>query len=171
LDASAVLLVAPHDWREMTRWLPCLRKLFSNRPWLIFGDLRLAGMCWPDLEALLCTLVAPESPPDRLRVALWVLGERHALCSPAALMELFTRAASPAINGERVYLTPKELQCGCAVSLGLSNRQIASALHLGEGTVKSHVHHLLRKVGVADREELAAYVEGVLSPLRSWETG
>ena len=34
-----------------------------------------------------------------------------------------------------------------AVSQGLSNQEIAASLHLGYGTVKTHVSHLLTKLG------------------------
>jgi DNA-binding NarL/FixJ family response regulator len=38
----------------------------------------------------------------------------------------------------------------------LSNQQIANRLHIQVGTVKNHVHHILKKLGVHDRYEAAA---------------
>ncbi len=55
-----------------------------------------------------------------------------------------------------------------AVSQGLSNREIAEQLHLGYGTVKTHVSHLLTKLGFRDRAQLVmhAYETGLAVPGR-----
>jgi Bacterial regulatory proteins, luxR family len=50
------------------------------------------------------------------------------------------------------------------VSLGLSNRQISEVLHLGEATVKSHLHSLLNKLELSDREDLGLYFAQALAP-------
>ena len=59
-----------------------------------------------------------------------------------------------------------ELQCGCAVSLGLCNRQISERLIVGEATVKTHVGNVLAKLGVRDRVQAVvfAYESGVVRP-------
>ena len=52
-----------------------------------------------------------------------------------------------------------------AVAQGLSNAEIAAALHLGETTVKTYVSRLLNRFGTRDRVGLviAAYEEGLVS--------
>ncbi|WP_425307647.1 response regulator transcription factor [Ammonicoccus fulvus] len=52
-------------------------------------------------------------------------------------------------------LTERELEVARMVAAGASNREIAGALFLGEGTVKNHVSAALRKLGLRDRTQLA----------------
>ncbi|MFI8975450.1 LuxR C-terminal-related transcriptional regulator [Nocardia asteroides] len=56
----------------------------------------------------------------------------------------------------RAALTVREAEVMELVAQGRSNRMIAGNLHVGEGTVKSHVTHILRKLGVASRAEAIA---------------
>ncbi len=54
-------------------------------------------------------------------------------------------------------LTPQELVVLAKVAEGLTNRQIAVKLFLGEGTVRNYVSSVLQKIGAANRAEAAAY--------------
>jgi two-component system, NarL family, response regulator DevR len=54
-------------------------------------------------------------------------------------------------------LSAQELAILELVTHGLTNRQIAVRLYLGEGTVRNYVSSMLHKIGVANRAEAAAY--------------
>ena len=54
-------------------------------------------------------------------------------------------------------LTDRETEVMCLVARGMSNRQIASQLTVGEGTVKVHVHNIYAKLGVNNRVDLTLY--------------
>jgi DNA-binding NarL/FixJ family response regulator len=54
-------------------------------------------------------------------------------------------------------LTEQELRVLGLVTEGKTNRQIAQALYLGEGTVRNYVSNILSKLGVSNRAEAAAY--------------
>ncbi len=53
-------------------------------------------------------------------------------------------------------LSPREYEVATLVAAGFSNRQIGDALFISLGTVKDHVHAILRKTDLASRAELAA---------------
>ena len=52
-------------------------------------------------------------------------------------------------------LTGRECQILSLVARGLTNKQIASALEISNGTVQRHVHNILVKLGISNRTEAA----------------
>ncbi|MGL4514532.1 MAG: response regulator [Lacipirellulaceae bacterium] len=54
-------------------------------------------------------------------------------------------------------LTGREVSVLSHLSFGLSNREIAEAMGISYETVKEHVQHILRKLGVADRTQAAVW--------------
>jgi DNA-binding NarL/FixJ family response regulator len=57
-------------------------------------------------------------------------------------------------DAERLLLTERERQIAALVRTGVSNKEIARQSGLREGTIKSHVHNIFRKLGVRSRIEL-----------------
>jgi two-component system, NarL family, nitrate/nitrite response regulator NarL len=58
-------------------------------------------------------------------------------------------------------LTLREADVAYCVSRGLSNKAIAQELHLSEGTVKMHLHHIYEKLRVGGRTQLALSIAAV----------
>jgi two-component system, NarL family, nitrate/nitrite response regulator NarL len=52
-------------------------------------------------------------------------------------------------------LTTRQRQIVRVMAEGLTNKEIAQRLKLAEGTVKVHLHHIYRKLGIANRTALA----------------
>jgi len=81
----------------------------------------------------------------------WIGGQILALSTEQ------TPSAAPRLRGEAselaALLTARELEVLRLVANGLSNRAIATALTLGEGTVKYHVKNILRKLQVRGRAQ------------------
>ena len=98
--------------------------------------------------------VLKDDPPESLVAAIRTVAEGEALLSPAVTRRViarFTRLARPARPPELDTLTPRELDVLRLVAEGLSNGEIASRLFIGDGTVKTHVAHVLQKLGLRDR--------------------
>jgi DNA-binding NarL/FixJ family response regulator len=97
---------------------------------------------------------------DELIRAIQRVGEGEALLDPAvtqqvlARVRLATRQERAAAFGD---LTEQELRVLGLVSEGCTNKQIAKALYLGEGTVRNYVSSILSKLGLTNRAEAAAY--------------
>lgn len=82
------------------------------------------------------------------------------MLDPAMTASVFAemRKASEAHNvAAFADLTSQELAILARVAQGLTNRQIAVKLFLGEGTVRNYVSSVLAKIGVANRAEATAY--------------
>jgi DNA-binding NarL/FixJ family response regulator len=58
---------------------------------------------------------------------------------------------------QRMLLSPRELEVAASLANGLSNRQIAQRLVITERTVKAHVEHILDKLGLTSRTQVALW--------------
>ncbi len=58
---------------------------------------------------------------------------------------------------ERKQISPREMEVLHLIARGFSNRKIAEDLYISERTVKTHVTHLLEKLDLHDRTQLAIY--------------
>jgi len=85
----------------------------------------------------------------------------EAVCPPSLSMALFhcvARHYKSRGESSRV-LSRRELELVPLLRERLTNREIATKLNLSVQTVKNHVHHILRKVGAADRMAIVERVE------------
>ncbi|MBN9108103.1 MAG: response regulator transcription factor [Pseudonocardia sp.] len=99
-----------------------------------------------------------------------VLQDRAAI-DPAVQHHLVDALAAapqaPSVQDERpAGLTVRELEVLVLVAEGLSNGEIAARLVVSEGTVKSHMNHLLAKIDARDRAQAVAfaYRNGLVRP-------
>ncbi len=68
-----------------------------------------------------------------------------------------TMAARKKTEDDEASLTQRETQVLRHLALGLSNKEIAKSLAISVETVKEHVQHVLRKIGVNDRTQAAVW--------------
>lgn len=72
------------------------------------------------------------------------------------MTKVFSRVDTVALEDNR--LTQRELEVLGFISQGLTNQEIASNLFVEVGTVKNHVHSIIKKLNVSNREEAATYL-------------
>jgi DNA-binding NarL/FixJ family response regulator len=66
--------------------------------------------------------------------------------------------ATPRLTADvEVPLTQRESEVLRQLAYGLTNKEIAGTLHISYETVKEHVQHILRKIGVTDRTQAAVW--------------
>jgi DNA-binding NarL/FixJ family response regulator len=112
-----------------------------------------------------------DAPPEELVRAIHVVAAGEALLAPSItrrLLEEFASRPDPhaAPPAALDTLTARELEVLRLVARGMTNAEIAGELVVGETTVKTHVGHVLMKLGLRDRVQAVvfAYEEGLVSP-------
>ena len=113
-------------------------------------------------------LVRPATDAGRLAAKGVQIARGDMLVDPVVTRRLVERFARPAAPREARLstLTPREREVLVEIGRGLSNGEIASALYVGEATVKTHITALLRKLGLRDRVQavILAYECGLVRP-------
>jgi DNA-binding NarL/FixJ family response regulator len=108
-----------------------------------------------------------DAPPERLAAAVRSVAAGDALLAPTItrrLVEAFApRRRLPAPPPEFAELTERERDVFRLVAQGLSNAEIGDRLFVSETTVKTHVGHMLSKLGLRDRVQavVLAYESGL----------
>jgi DNA-binding NarL/FixJ family response regulator len=112
-----------------------------------------------------------DTPAKDLVAAVRVIAQGDALLSPSVtkrLIEEFARRPEPGTASVALPadLTEREREALELLAHGLSNREIAAAMYIGEATAKTHVSRLLTKLGVRDRVQavVLAYETGLVRP-------
>jgi DNA-binding NarL/FixJ family response regulator len=110
------------------------------------------------------------APPEDLIRAIHVVASGDALLAPSVtrrLIEEFAARPVPATRKPKLLgdLTERELEVLGQLARGLTNAEIASALHVAETTVKTHVAHILDKLELRDRVQavILAYEAGLVA--------
>lgn len=99
-------------------------------------------------------VVLKEAAPERLVDAVRRIAAGGHWLEPGLVSRALGRRRGAEPPEERP-LTPREREIVRGVARGLRNREIADQLHITEGTVKIHLHHIFEKLRVKGRVELA----------------
>jgi DNA-binding NarL/FixJ family response regulator len=112
-----------------------------------------------------------DAPAEDLLEAIRTVAAGEALLDPAVTKAVVARFATLPLPdhslSERLEeLTPREHEVLGLLARGQTNAEIAAALVVGEGTVKTHVARVLMKLGLRDRVQavIFAYEAGVIAP-------
>jgi DNA-binding NarL/FixJ family response regulator len=112
--------------------------------------------------------VLKDDPPEQLITAIRTVAAGDALLSPAItkrVIRQFTRLPRPAAPKGFDELTARERDVFRLMADGLSNAEIGEALFISDTTVKTHITHVLAKLGLRDRVQavVLAYQSGLFS--------
>jgi DNA-binding NarL/FixJ family response regulator len=109
--------------------------------------------------------------PEEILAGVRAIARGDALLDPSVLGAVVQRFASlPApradLAAKAQELTPREREVMLLLARGASNAEIARELVVSEGTVKTHVAHVLMKLGLRDRIQavIFSYESGLVAP-------
>jgi DNA-binding NarL/FixJ family response regulator len=129
---------------------------------LVLTTFGLEEYVYEALRAGASGFLLKDVPPEQLLGAVHVVARGEALLDPVitrTVIEAF--ASSPAARRDLAEkleeLTPREVEVFSLVARGLSNAEIARELVVSDGTVKTHVAHLLLKLDLRDRVQAVIY--------------
>jgi DNA-binding NarL/FixJ family response regulator len=148
------------------------RQLRAGRPELpvlalttFDDDQALAGM----LRAGAAGFVLKGIPAEELHRAVRIVAGGGAWLDPAVTSRVLSvyreaPASPPAAPAGLALLTSRELEVLRLIGQGHTNAEIAAALVVGEGTVKTHVNHVFTKLSLRDRAAavIFAYDHGLV---------
>lgn len=126
------------------------------------------------LKAGAAGFLLKDATPTELLNAIKRVHAGHALLDPSLTQQVLDQwvgqrshhVQNAALASAVSRLSPREHDVWRLVANGASNREIAAALYLTEGTVKTHVHSLLTKLDSPSRSHLVtlAYESGLVRP-------
>jgi DNA-binding NarL/FixJ family response regulator len=139
---------------------------------LILTTFDLDEYVYDALRAGASGFLLKDTSAERLFEAVRVIAAGEALLAPAVTRRLITQFAQSRPNAGAPTLktlstlTARETQVLRLVAEGLSNPEIAVRLAVSEETVKTHVSHVLTKLGLRDRTQavVTAYESGLIVP-------
>ncbi len=139
---------------------------------LILTTFDLDEYVYQALRAGASGFLLKDASARQLAEGVRVVASGDALLAPGVTRRLITEfsrlAERPQAPGPGQYgeLTERETEVLVQIAQGLSNAEIAADLFVSETTVKTHVGHVLNKLGLRDRVQAAvyAYESGLVRP-------
>ena len=134
---------------------------------LILTTFDLDEYIYEALSAGASGFVLKDDPPEQLIAAIRTVAAGDALLSPAVtnrVISRFARLQRPEPPKELDDLTSREADVLRLIAKGLSNAEIGEELFISDTTVKTHVTHVLQKLGLRDRVQavVLAYQSGIM---------
>jgi NarL family two-component system response regulator LiaR len=136
--------------RELRRRLPATRVIVLTS---FAEDERLL----PAIQAGAAGYLLKNVAPPELARAIRAAHAGEALIDPVIAARLVDAIAQPAGEPAPDRLTAREQEVLALIARGYSNKRIALELGIAEKTVKTHVGHVLGKLGVTDRTQAAVH--------------
>ena len=137
---------------------------------LILTTFDLDEYVYAALRAGASGFMLKDTPPAELLTAIRVIADGDALLAPSVTRRLIadfaSREVEPTVSSEILdVLTGREREVFSLVAKGMSNQELADALHMSAATAKTHVSRILMKLDARDRAQLVvmAYETGFVT--------
>jgi len=163
-DVVAVNSLNGNGLSELTR---AVARVNPDARVLAMGLPNIKEVILQHVEAGIAGYVLRDESVDHLLDSVRAVHRGEAVVAPDIAAALMTRIAQLSNvcqeatwteSGVFLELTPRERQVLTLVQQGLSNQEIASSLTIELGTVKNHIHNILRKLNVRSRHDAVAYL-------------
>ncbi len=140
-----------------------LRRNVPEAKVIILGMVDLTGEIMACIEAGAAGYVLKEASFDYLVETIRSVHCGESVVSPQMAASLFSRIAElaaerlPRIPPSPAKLTTRELEIINVIAEGLSNKEIAQRLSIEAQTVKNHIHNILEKLQLKNRQEAVEF--------------
>jgi DNA-binding NarL/FixJ family response regulator len=169
-DVAVLDIRMPHvDGIEATRRI--VASVGDDVRVLVLTTFGLDSYVFDALRAGASGFMLKDARPEELLNAIRIVASGAALLAPAvtqAVIAAFARRSAPDPTGSPRLdeLTEREREVLLLLTRGRSNAEIAADLVVSDATVKTHVAHVLMKLGVRDRVQavIFAYETGLVAP-------
>ena len=106
-----------------------------------------------------------DMPVEELAQAVRLVDRGYSQMGPGLMEKMLDRlnevTNEEPESPEYAELTPREVEVLQLIGTGCTNREIAQQLYIAEGTVKSHVTHILNRLNLKNRSQIAIYANSV----------
>ncbi len=105
-----------------------------------------------------------DMPVKELAESIRLVDRGYSQMAPGLMEKLITSIPKDSVSPELLtQLPPRERDVLRLLAQGSTNREIATQLHIAEGTVKTYVTHLLNRLTLRNRAQLAIYANSIFS--------
>lgn len=136
-------------------------KVFPAVKMLILTTFDEDEYIFPAIEAGCCGYLLKDTPLEDLSAAIKIVHKGNVQLGPSIAPKVLARLRPYKEKGETEklrFMTDREKTILKLIGQGKSNKEIASALNISEGTVKNHISSILTQLGLRDRTQAALWV-------------
>ena len=105
-----------------------------------------------------------DMPVEELAQAIRLVARGYSQMAPGLMermLQTMVEIENDTDEAPLAELTPREVEVLNLIGIGCTNREIARQLYIAEGTVKSHVTHILNRLNLRNRSQIAIYANSI----------
>jgi DNA-binding NarL/FixJ family response regulator len=143
------------------------REILHTYPWiriLVLTTFDEDEYVWESLKAGAAGYILKNTPSSQVADAVRTLHQGHSQLGPTIAPKLFAKMqVQPVLpHPPHLKLSEQEMKVLRLLGQGDTNREIAKALHITEGTVRNYISRILSELGVSDRTQAALWAQKYL---------